>query len=178
MLNKKIAILNPPRFYRKFYYYYYLHIIYYILCFCSSRACQKKIMKKNGSISLYTEERDLALLAAFKSEIASRPILDLDDIFAHIASRVPAPRFYVSEERALLTVKHHLKTGRWLPSSKIRQALFAEIERQALLYIENKEAENLTDAIYLAVNDPAPQFYLTPRTVRTYIYRLTSKNQY
>lgn len=127
-------------------------------------------MKKPGSTSSYTPERNMALLAAFRHELRVRRLINLDDIFAHIATNVSAPRFYVSEERAVLIIKHHLRYGKWLLRSELRRSMFERIESIALRYISEGEAATLVDAIYLAVNDPAPSFYLTPRTVRTYLY--------
>lgn len=122
----------------------------------------------------YVTERDLALIDAFKRELRTRAILDLDKIFAYIATEVPAPRFYISEERAVRIIKYHQCHGRWLTTRQLKRRMLEEIERRALHYLDGRQADNIIDAIYMAVNDPAPSFYLSPHSVRTYIYNTLS----
>lgn len=96
-------------------------------------------------------------------------------LFEDIA-RIPAPRFYISEERAisLLCRKKRLgdSWGRGMVPS--RRAMIDEIDRRVRILRSFNPGLTLKEAVFRVVNSPAPSFYLTPNSIRSIIYRKTS----
>lgn len=131
-------------------------------------------MKKKGNTCDYIAHRNSQLIAAFKKCIREAALIDLDVIYRKV-SRMPCSRFWVSESRAFIVIRQHLLSGEWNVKSRERLEMFKEIERRALEIVNSSDCEDLEDAVYEAVNSPAPCFYLTPRTCRTLIYSLLSK---
>lgn len=88
-------------------------------------------------------------------------------------SQVPADRYYISEERAysLINEKRRqspLWRGKMVPS---RRRMVEDIESVAIRLMEADPSLSLRDAVAQAVNSPAPNFYLTPNSIRTLLYR-------
>ena len=132
-------------------------------------------MKKKGNKSLYIEERDLALVSNFHRLLREYRVLDLDEIFAEIALDTPAPRYYISEDRAYAALLYKRRTGHFDVRDGRRRALLEDLEADVLEILKRGDADRLLDAVYIAVNNPAPSFYLTPGSVRTLIYAALAK---
>ena len=126
-------------------------------------------MKKKGSICEFTEERDSDLLKCFRRRLAQVHLINLDRIFAEVAD-MPARRFYVSEFRAAVVIRHHLRHGEWNVKGKRRREMFAEIERRVLAILQKYPDTRFDDALCEVINSPAPCFYLTARSCRTLLY--------
>lgn len=94
----------------------------------------------------------------------------LDEVFAAVASS-PAERFYISEERAYLLLLEKRLRGGWAVSLPTRRAMLEEIERRVEAMLTVNPGLSLKQAVFNVVNSPAPSFYLTPRSVRTILYR-------
>lgn len=133
-------------------------------------------MKKKGNICDFTPQRDADLLNSFRRSLAECRLIDLDRIFAEV-SLMPAQRFYVSEQRAALVIRRHLEKGEWPVKGQQRIRMFEEIERRTLGMLSGNPGISFDDAVFDAVNSPAPHFYLTPRTCRTLIYRMTGNRR-
>lgn len=126
-------------------------------------------MKKKGSVCDYSRERNDALVKSFRRCLSRAKVIDLPAIFREV-SESPAERFYVSEMRAAVVIRRHLKDGVWIVKGKERLEMFQEIENRVLFLISEGKGLSLADAVFEAVNSPAPRFYLTPRSCRTLIY--------
>ncbi|MDE6272367.1 MAG: hypothetical protein K2M31_05105 [Muribaculaceae bacterium] len=128
-------------------------------------------MKKKGSVSEYSEERDRELVRCFRKRLGEVRVIDLDKIFAEVAAH-PASRFYVSEFRAAIVIRHHLRHGVWSVKGAKRLEMFQEIEKRVVGLMESRSDLSLDDALVEVINSEAPEFYLTPRSCRTIIYKL------
>lgn len=127
-------------------------------------------MKKIGSVAEFGKQRNEELLAAFRKAMGDPKLRTLDDIFMAAASS-PASRFWVSERRAGEVISHLMKGGsieRMLPK---RREMYEEILRRTLAYMKKHPRASVTDAVFEAVNSPAPEFYLTYKSTRVILYR-------
>ena len=132
------------------------------------------IMKHLGSILEFTAARNADLLRAFRIAVANADghIL-LPRIFAQVADS-PAERFWVSEERAAIVISAML-AGRPLPKMRRnKRDMFNEILRRVIPLRSQSPNRSLFDIVSEVVNQPAPKFYLTPRTVGEIFYRIKS----
>lgn len=130
-------------------------------------------MKKFGSILRFSSERNEDLMRAYNYHINRVRRIFLPDIYELVANS-PAKRFWVSEERAAVVISRmlaHKSLPRMRPN---KLEMFQEIFRR--YHIERGLHPTLAfpAIISIVVNQPAPKFYLTPRTVGEYIQRFKS----
>ena len=127
-------------------------------------------MKKKGNICDCTHQRDIELCATYRNIISEATYIYLPDILRKVAES-PASRFFVSEQRAYLVISQWRKSGVLSVTTPLRRRMFEDIwEIASDLMTQNQEL-SLYDAVFEAVNSPAPSFYLTPGSTRTLIYR-------
>lgn len=129
------------------------------------------IMKKIGSVVEFTPQRDDELLKAFKSQLHLLGTIPLQEIFTRAAMQ-PASRFWVSERRAMIVISKMIKGDQILSMNPKKREMFYEIFRRVKSMIKDEPGITLTEATFRAVNSPAPEFYLTPKSARAMIYRL------
>lgn len=127
-------------------------------------------MKKKGNTCDYTHERDIELCKSFRRHIAEATFIHLPDIFRKVACS-PARRFYVSEQRAALVISQWRSSGKLAVASPLRRRMFEEIAGRADRIMHENPLTSFSDAVFEAVNSPAPSFYITPGSARTLIYR-------
>lgn len=128
-------------------------------------------MKDFGSILLFTDERNEDLMRAYRHCLSVASSVPAPDIFKLVADS-PAKRFWVSPERAAVVVSA-LIAGR--PVGKMRPnkaRMFQEIYRRYLIHKKKYPHLSTLDIVSIVVNEPAPRFYLTPRTVGELISRI------
>ena len=128
-------------------------------------------MKKKGSVVEFTQQRNEELLSAFREQLSLLGELPLEQIFTR-ASLSPASRFWVSERRAMVVMSHMMKGDQLLSMNQKRREMFYEIFRRVKELLRLEPSLTLTEASFRAVNSPAPEFYLTPKSARVLIYRL------
>lgn len=128
-------------------------------------------MKKKGSVADFTPQRNDELLKAFRNQMYMLGSLPIAELFNR-AAMSPASRFWVSEHRALVVISRMLKGDRILTMNPKKREMFFEIFHRVSRILEDEPGLTLTEAVFRAVNSPAPQFYLTPKSARTMIYRL------
>lgn len=124
-----------------------------------------------GSIMDFTQERNDDIMRAFRVQLAKANYIVMPEIFRLVAES-PASRFWVSEERAAVEVSRML-VGK--PFSRMRankREMFEEIYRRFLLLREKQPDKSVYELVSKVVRQPAPKFYLTPRTVGEFIYRI------
>ncbi|MDE5653743.1 MAG: hypothetical protein K2G75_07030 [Muribaculaceae bacterium] len=131
-------------------------------------------MRKQGSVSEFTSQRDAEIVKKFRRCLAQARVLDMDEIFMKV-SRLPVERFYVSEVRALQVVKAYRQTGIWPVRTPVRREMFAEIDRRVTMLMSRRPELKFREAVFEVVNSPAPSFYLTPRSCRTLIYSVLQR---
>lgn len=137
-------------------------------------------MKYFGSILEFTRERNNDLMRAYREKLAEASIIVMPSIFELVAQS-PASRFWVSEERASIVISA-MATGRPMPRMrKNKREMFDEIYRRYTIMHEQQPEKSVQELVATIVNQPAPRFYLTARTVGEFIYRIKSgwyENQY
>lgn len=120
--------------------------------------------------------RDHELLMNFRRELAESRGVPLRELFGRAAKR-PASRFWVSELRAAEVVSAMMRGV--APDNMMPQKLkmYEEILRRVEGIRARKPGHPLSDAVFEAVNSPAPEFYLTDDSARVIIYRLRARRK-
>lgn len=128
-------------------------------------------MKNFGSILDFTDQRNDDLMRVYRRQLAAARTVVMPEIFELVAAS-PARRFWVSEERASIVVSA-MESGRPVPRMRSnKREMFEEIYRRYLLRRAENPGASTFRLVSEIVNQPAPKFYLTPRTVGELIYRI------
>ena len=137
-------------------------------------------MKYFGSILDFTRERNADLMRVYHDRLAEASIIVMPVIFQLVADS-PASRFWVSEERAAIVISA-MVAGKPMPRMRSnKREMFEEIYRRYLVMRKDCPDKSVYELVTKIVNQPAPKFYLTPRTVGEFIYRIKNgwyDNQY
>lgn len=128
-------------------------------------------MKYYGSILDFTQERNQELMRVYQEELSKAGYIVMPKIFEQVANS-PCSRFWVSEERAAIVIST-LLAGKVIPNMrKNKSEMFDEIFRRFLIAREQYPEKSIYALAIMVVNQPAPKFYMTPRTVGELIYRI------
>ena len=137
-------------------------------------------MEYFGSILEFTRARNIDLMRAYREKLAEASIIVMPVIFELVAES-PASRFWVSEERAAIVIST-MATGKPMPRMRRnKREMFEEIYRRFIIMKQEFPDKSVYELVTNNVNQPAPKFYLTPRTVGEFIYRIKNgwyDNQY
>ncbi len=131
-------------------------------------------MKKRGSTSDFTRQRDRELYTSFMEVLRTDEDTPLREMFALAAAR-PASRFWVSERRAADVIGAMLRGANPETVEKMypqRRAMYEEILRRVRAKMEADPSLCMTHAVDTTVCEPAPSFYLTDESARCIIYRI------
>lgn len=128
-------------------------------------------MRKPGSTLYFTKERRQDILNAFHNIIAQSPHINIRQI-SHAVALAGASRFWISEERAAMVISR-LQRGLPVPGPlrPLRQKMFHDLFNSYLNIRKSNPRLPFAMAVHLAVNSPAPQFYLAPESIARIIYR-------
>lgn len=119
----------------------------------------------------FTYQRNDDLMAVFRRIATNKNIIAASDIFRHVANS-PAKRFWVSPERAAIVVSM-LLNNKPLPAMRPnKKEMFMEIFRRFLKLRESCPNASVTEIVSEVILQPAPKFYLTPRTTAEIIYKI------
>ena len=128
-------------------------------------------MKPFGSSVAFTHQRNADLMRVFRRRLHEAALIRMPEIFRLVADS-PSSRFWVSEERAAIVISS-LEAGRPFPCmTASKREMFAEIHRRYKILRPSYPALSLLEVVSIIVNQPAPKFYLTPRSVGEFIYRI------
>ena len=128
-------------------------------------------MKYFGSILDFTKQRNADLMRVYRDRLAEASIIVMPVIFQLVADS-PASRFWVSEERAAIVISA-MAAGKPMPRMRSnKREMFEEIYRRYLIMRKDYPDKSVYELVTKIVNQPAPKFYLTPRTVGEFIYRI------
>ena len=128
-------------------------------------------MKYYGSILDFTQERNQELMRVYQEELSKAGYIVMPKIFEQVANS-PCSRFWVSEERAAIVIST-LLAGKVIPNMrKNKREMFEEIFRRFLIVREQYPEKSIYALAIMVVNQPAPKFYMTPRTIGELIYRI------
>lgn len=128
-------------------------------------------MKHFGSILDFTKERNNDLLHVYRTQLKEAGFIVMPDIFQLVANS-PARRFYVSEERASIVISAMLSGNKLTKMRSNKREMFNEIFRRFLILRKQKPNSSVYHLVSEIVQQPAPKFYLTARTVGEFIYRI------
>lgn len=127
--------------------------------------------KHFGSIMDFTSQRNDDLMRAYREQLALANYIIMPEIFEKVAES-PARRFWVSEERGAVEVARMLVGKPFSPMRQNKREMFEEIFRRYLALRDLHPDKSLFELVSKVVHQPAPKFYLTPRTVGEFIYRI------
>ena len=138
-------------------------------------------MKYFGSTLDFTHQRNDDLMRVYHQILEEARHIVKPNIFQKVADS-PASRFWVSEERAAIVVsaiisgnedwdllQKHKSTFRM---RKNKREMFLEIARRVKEMKEECPDKTIYELTSTVVNQPAPKFYLSARTVGEFIYRI------
>lgn len=128
-------------------------------------------MKYYGSILDFTKERNQELLRVYQEKLSEAGYIIMPKIFEQVANS-PCSRFWVSEERAAIVISSLLAEKSLPNMRKNKREMFDEIFRRFLAVREKYPEKSIYALAIMVVNQPAPKFYMTPRTVGELIYRI------
>lgn len=110
-------------------------------------------------------------MRVYQEELSKAGYIVMPKIFEQVANS-PCSRFWVSEERAAIVIST-LLAGKVVPNMrKNKREMFDEIFRRFLIVREQYPEKSIYALAIMVVNQPAPKFYMTPRTVGELIYRI------
>ena len=110
-------------------------------------------------------------MRVFRQKLVEADFIRIDDICRQVAES-PSSRFWVSAERAAVVISS-MEAGRALPClTEMKREMFNEIFRRYKNMRRLCTQESLLDLVAVIVNQPAPKFYLTPRTIREFVRRI------
>lgn len=119
----------------------------------------------------FTRQRNNDIMRAYRQQLALARVIVMPDIFRQVAES-PASRFWVSEERAAVEISRMLAGKTFSRMRDNKREMFLEIYRRFLLLREQFPHKPLFELVSTVVNQPAPKFYLTARTVGEFVYRI------
>ncbi|MCC8072158.1 MAG: hypothetical protein LIO90_10200 [Bacteroidales bacterium] len=131
-------------------------------------------MKNPGDTAYFVEERSRQLWLAMRRYMATAPLINIHDALCHVVNQ-PAPRFWVSEERASAVVSSIIRGGSLEGMHPLKREMFEEIHRRVILLRQQRPESCLFELVKEVVWQPAPKYYLSPLTARRlyYHYRMT-----
>jgi hypothetical protein len=128
-------------------------------------------VKYYGSILDFTQERNQELMRVYQEKLSKAGYIVMPKIFEQVANS-PCSRFWVSEERAAIVIST-LLAGKVVPNMRRnKREMFDEIFHRFLIAREQYPEKSIYALAIMVVNQPAPKFYMTPRTVGELIYRI------
>lgn len=128
-------------------------------------------MKYYGSILDFTEERNQELLRVYHEQLSAAGYIIMPQIFELVANS-PCSRFWVSEERAAIVISSMLAKKPLPNMRQNKREMFEEIFRRFLELRRQHPDKSIYELAISVVHQPAPRFYMTPRTVGELIYRI------
>lgn len=129
-------------------------------------------MKHAGCILEFTDQRNEELMRTFDRVLKENPFIDLEDAYAKVAES-PCSRFWVSEERAKVVLSAMEKNNSGLYDMRHhKREMFLELHRRTKSLQEKHPDDSFFDIVMMAVNSPAPRFFMSPRFVKDIIYAI------
>ncbi len=128
-------------------------------------------MKNFGSTVDFTHQRNADIMRVFRQKLSETDVIRMDDICRAVAES-PSCRFWVSEERAAIVISS-MESGRSLPCmTETKREMFAEIHKRYKELRPHFPQMTILELVSIIVNQPAPKFYFTPKSVREFICRI------
>lgn len=128
-------------------------------------------MKQKGYVCDYIEERDADLLRAYKEIISVRDNIRFSEVVAQLA-KSPSKRFWVSEIQAYKVILAILSGKSLSHMISTRKVMYQEIFRRYQTYSAQHPSVTKLEVVRHVCNEPAPSFYLTPKSIVTILSRV------
>lgn len=129
-------------------------------------------MKSFGSVLSFTRERNAALLKAYREQIDAVSIVRLKEIGEKIVNS-PAPRFWVSEERAAVVVSAIMRGKPVLETMRpTKREMFEEIYLRVVALKKVHPDWLLCQLVFKVVNSPAPKFYMEASSALERLFKI------
>lgn len=95
-----------------------------------------------------------------------------------MAAQSPCSRFWVSEKRAAEVISRMMRgEDTDVKSLPLRNKMYRELLRRVQEWQAQNPGHPLTDAVFAAVNSPAPEFYVTPESAKVIISRIMQRKR-
>lgn len=134
-------------------------------------------MKKTGSTSDFLPTRNRELLQTLRRLIMTTEGVPLGALYA-MAAQSPCSRFWVSEKRAAEVISRMMRgEDMEVKSLPLRNKMYRELLRRVQEWQAQNPGHPLTDAVFAAVNSPAPEFYVTPESAKVIISRIMQRKR-
>ncbi|MDY4029688.1 MAG: hypothetical protein SOY69_00525 [Alloprevotella sp.] len=129
-------------------------------------------MKHKGCKLEFTQQRDEEIMNAYALANQSTKRRTMIEVAERIVS-TPCSRFWVSEDRAMAIIAAMAK-GNLLPVNmrKSKKYMFIEIFRRVCLLRETNPHKSMRALVAGVIMQPAPCFYMTPRSAMEIVYRI------
>lgn len=129
-------------------------------------------MKSFGSVLAFTQERNDALLKAYREQVSTTRVVRLNEIGEKIVNS-PSPRFWVSEERAAAVVSAIMRGKPVLKMMRpTKRAMFEEIHRRVVALKVQHPDWHLCRLVFEVVNSPAPKFYMEASSALERLFKI------
>lgn len=129
-------------------------------------------MKSFGSVLAFTQERNDALLKAYREQVSTTRVVRLNEIGEKIVNS-PSPRFWVSEERAAAVVSAIMRGKPVLKMMRpTKRAMFEEIHRRVIALKKKHPDWHLCQLVFEVVNSPAPKFYMEASSALERLFKI------
>lgn len=129
-------------------------------------------MKSFGSVLAFTQERNDALLKAYREQVGTTRFVRLNEIGEKIVNS-PSPRFWVSEERAAAVVSAIMRGKPVLKMMRpTKRAMFEEIHRRVVALKKKHPDWHLCQLVFEVVNSPAPKFYMESSSALERLFKI------
>lgn len=133
-------------------------------------------MKKRGNHIEHNEERDRDLHRSFMEVLRTATDTPLRDMFGEAARR-PSRRFWVSEGRAAIVIGAMIRGESNRRMNPKRREMYDEIYRRVISKMNADPGLCMTHAVNETIYEEAPEFYLTPESARSIIYRMRQRRR-
>lgn len=119
-------------------------------------------MKKKNSTCEFSSERSELLIRNFRESLARQSVISIKRAFQDAAD-APAPRFWVSEARAMRIISLMMKgTDITEGMHRKKKEMYEEIFSRVSKIKSECPDKPLGDIVFEVVNDKAPESYITP----------------
>jgi len=95
----------------------------------------------------------------------------LHNVFKCVAE-MPSERFWVSEERAYIVILGMFKGKKLEKMGEMKREMFQEIYKRTMELKKLYPEQGIKTIVEKVCQQPAPKFYLTPKTVKVIIYKI------
>lgn len=129
-------------------------------------------MKHFGSVLSFTQERNDALLKAYREQVDAAGFVRLEEIGEKIVNS-PSNRFWVSEERATAVVSAIMRGKPVLETMRpTKREMFEEIHRRVVALKKKHPDWHLCRLVFKVVNSPAPKFYMEASSALERLFKI------